>query len=158
MTRNIISYHFVRLYFPQQFFTRCNRSKTMLILAVSLLILIVIGEMTGCEMTMRRNDRIPPGCQRSSRSPAARSVRASNACAYLAASRLAFAVSPLNSVAPTRKKPLAPRVLRLARESERLECDEQAPVGDGKTGEPTNAKKKKLRRVQCQNKTFGRSL
>ena len=120
----------------------------MLILAVSLMILIVIGEMTGCEMTMGRNDRIPPGCQRSSRSPAARSVRASNACAYLAASRLAFAVSPLNSVAPTRKKPLAPRVLRLASESERLECDEQAPVGDGK---PANRRTRKKRNCDAFN-------
>ena len=53
-----------------------------------------------------------PGCQRSYRSPAARSVRASSACRretkdkffFLAASRLAFAASPLYSVAPNEKK------------------------------------------------------
>ena len=48
------------------------------------------------------------GCQRSSRSPAARSVRTSSACRresfFLAASRLAFAALPLNSVAPNEKK------------------------------------------------------
>ena len=43
-----------------------------------------------------------PGCQRSSRSPAARSVRVSSA--FLAASRLAFVASSLNSVAPSEKK------------------------------------------------------
>ena len=45
-----------------------------------------------------------PGCQRSSRSPAARSVRVSSA--FLAASRLAFVASSLNSVAPSEKKKL----------------------------------------------------
>ena len=49
-----------------------------------------------------------PGCQRSSRSPAARSFRASSAC------RLRDSPSPLRRSIlspPTRKKPLAPRVL-----------------------------------------------
>ena len=47
-----------------------------------------------------------PGCQRSSRSPATRSLRASSACRrfFLASSRLAFAASPLNSVISYEKK------------------------------------------------------